>query len=296
MEAWTEDMRPFVDPLARAIDAAISQRASFNTYAECRSRPTITRVKRTPGADAHWSAAEAADPRGEQLKYWSFSRPGWGVSFQIAVNESNLVGFPLSGIADWKWESLGTPAINADINAFLRAHEVPSEHPFALLPARRLEEVALGETQVAPFTLDFQDSDGYWPFLAASGETLARPGIYQYLTVPGTPSSEITAKVCRFESEDAATAAMDYYVSKMAVPFREGGLRGLTVGHKCWTYEDPPLSTYIVFQRGPFCASFTGSWQDREVIATIARAQDDKIIAFLRPPPPTRSTPAQPPG
>ncbi len=131
MWASTDDLYPLVEPLARALDAAILQRATFKTYAECASRPVITAVERVTGSEegprieADWKAVELENPRQEEIRLWPFQIPGTGVIFQVAVSESNLIGFPLPGLVPWKWVSPGYEEKNATINAFLQKYQRP---------------------------------------------------------------------------------------------------------------------------------------------------------------------------
>jgi hypothetical protein len=135
MWASTDDLYPLVEPLARALDAAILQRATFKTYAECASRPVITAVQRVTGSEegprieADWKAVELDNPRQEEIRLWPFQIPGTGVIFQVGVSESNLIGFPLPGLVPWKWVSPGYEQKNATINAFLQKYQRPPPEP-----------------------------------------------------------------------------------------------------------------------------------------------------------------------
>ncbi len=145
MWAGVEDMRPFVEPLARALDAGILKRPTFKTYVECASRPVITRVARVTlagleaGLAVKWQAVEVHDPQGEEVVFVpsqsvlrsrdsvGLVRDWGGATFHIAVNESNLIGFPLPGIAEWKQNGPEPEEVNARINAFLKKFEQPSQ-------------------------------------------------------------------------------------------------------------------------------------------------------------------------
>jgi len=296
VRVWTDtrDMRPYVEQLARSIDAAIEKRATFNTYAECKSRPAITKVARTPGAGVDWSAVEARDPQGEKLIYCPYDRPGWP-TFDLAVNETNLVGFPLSGIAKWKWDTRNSEMVNADINLFLKAYEAPLGRPAAQPPLPDLDSVALDATDVAPLVIKFQDQKGYWPYGEGEGELLLRAGLYQYLDTTEAPYPYILAKLCRFQDPAEATAAADYYIHHLeagygVAPFREAGAGRETAGQKCWTTETS-FSFYIVFQRGPFCATLGGAVQDRALVVQLAEKLDKNIQAYLEARPPAGQSP-----
>jgi len=145
MWSGVDDMRPFVEPLARALDAGILKRPTFKTYVECASRPVITRVARVTlagleaGLAVKWQAVEVHDPQGEEVVLKDSRsvlrsrdsvgsvREWGGITFHIAVNESNLVGFPLPGAAEWKQNGPEPEEVNARINAFLKKFEQPSQ-------------------------------------------------------------------------------------------------------------------------------------------------------------------------
>jgi len=138
--AHIDDMRPFVEELARALDAAISRRATFKTYAECVSRPVITGVARVTGSEevqrleVDWKAVETEVPQGEKVEYVPSHRlfpkgklkgRGWP-SYQVAISESNLMGFPLSGAAAWKTNGPRGDKVNTEVDAFLKTVERPA--------------------------------------------------------------------------------------------------------------------------------------------------------------------------
>jgi len=129
-----ESVHRYLIPFASALDSAIVKRAVFPSYTECKSRPVITRVERTtPDERAElkyvdWKAVEVTKPEGEGVTLLPF-RPrsgeptaAGGVSVQMAVSDSNLVGFPLPGLAEWKQEGSNRAAVNAFFDEFFEKY------------------------------------------------------------------------------------------------------------------------------------------------------------------------------
>ena len=97
VRAHSEDMRPFVKPLALAIDKAILARPTVKTYRQCKNRPVVKGIEMVAGKG--WQITDAADPNGERLEQYPFN---WaGETFPVLINESNLVGFPPS-TTEWR--------------------------------------------------------------------------------------------------------------------------------------------------------------------------------------------------
>lgn len=99
VRAKSKEMYPFVGPVARALDEAISKRATYEAYAECKSRPVITSSTRVSDPEERrrlpdgWDLkVEAKDPNGEKLEYTHMNFAGQTIP--VVVNESNLLTFP----------------------------------------------------------------------------------------------------------------------------------------------------------------------------------------------------------
>ncbi len=143
VSAQTIDIGASVEQLARALDAAISGRATFKSYAECASRPVITGVAKVSGSEevqrleVDWKAVAITAPQGEEVVYFPSHRVfakervrgrGWP-SYQVAISESNLMGFPISRAAEWKTNGPRSSEVNAEVNAFLKTMARPAAAP-----------------------------------------------------------------------------------------------------------------------------------------------------------------------
>jgi hypothetical protein len=139
------EMTPFFGPIARALDEELCRRPTSSTYAECPARPVITEVARVIDSEemqrlgVEWKAVEVKDPNGEEVTLVSIApREGWGgINFQVAINESNLLGFPLPGIAEWKPDHPRSAEFDATIDTFLSRFATPAQRALATGAAAR---------------------------------------------------------------------------------------------------------------------------------------------------------------
>jgi len=137
--------------------------------------------------------------------------------------------------------------------------------------------------ELAPFVVK-QEGKSYWSFAGTPPMKVKQKECFGMEWGREGEAAALHVILCAFAHAAQAVRAAEFHSRSHAAVFRQGGVKELSAGDKCWTSVGPGAA--IIFVRGRVCAKIGVPGLRREqalpLAARFAKRFDASIAAFLR--------------